>query len=121
MYYVNRLHLALLTGVPDHATSARRDSRCRCGRVSRHTERDEEGSTATLRAYSALEEEAISAHRGHIFSRAGDGVVAEFPSIVEAIRCAVEIQNEINERNEAAPEGSRMRFRIGVNLGDVIA
>jgi adenylate cyclase len=88
---------------------------------SRHTERDEEGSTATLRAYSALEEEAISAHRGHIFSRAGDGVVAEFPSIVEAIRCAVEIQNEINERNEAAPEGSRMRFRIGVNLGDVIA
>ncbi len=88
---------------------------------SRHTERDEEGSTATLRAYCALEEEAISAHRGHIFSRAGDGVVAEFPSIVEAIRCAVEIQNEINERNEAAPEGSRMQFRIGVNLGDVIA
>jgi len=88
---------------------------------SRHTERDEEGSTATLRAYCALGEEAISAHRGHIFSRAGDGVVAEFPSIVEAIRCAVEIQNEINERNEAAPEGGRMKFRIGVNLGDVIA
>jgi adenylate cyclase len=88
---------------------------------SRHTELDEEGSTATLRAYCALGEEAISAHRGHIFSRAGDGVVAEFPSIVEAIRCAVEIQNEINERNEAAPEGGRMQFRIGVNLGDVIA
>jgi len=88
---------------------------------SRLTERDEEGSTTTLRAYCAVEEEAISAHRGHIFSRAGDGIVAEFPSIVEAIRCAVEIQHEINERNEAAPEGSRMQFRIGVNLGDVIA
>jgi adenylate cyclase len=88
---------------------------------SRLTELDEEGSTATLRAFCALEEEAISAHRGHIFSRAGDGIVAEFPSIVEAIRCAVEIQNEVNERNEAAPEGSRMRVRIGVNLGDVIA
>ncbi len=88
---------------------------------SRLTELDEEGSTATLRAYCALEEEAIVAHRGHIFSRAGDGVVAEFPSVVEAIRCAVEIQNEINERNEAAPEGKRMQFRIGVNLGDVIA
>ncbi len=88
---------------------------------SRLTELDEEGSTTTLRAYCALEEEAIAAHRGHIFSRAGDGLVAEFPSVVEAIRCAVEIQNEINERNEAAPEGKRMQFRIGVNLGDVIA
>jgi TolB-like protein len=66
-------------------------------------------------------EEAISAHKGHIFSSAGDGVVAEFLSIVEAIRCAVEIQNEIAERNESVPEKDRMQFRIGVNLGDVIA
>ena len=64
---------------------------------------------------------SISAHRGRIFSSAGDGVVAEFPSIVEAIRCGVEIQNEIAERNEAVPEDGRMQFRIGVNLGDVIA
>jgi adenylate cyclase len=87
---------------------------------SRHTERDEEASTATLRLYRAVVEESISAHRGHIFSSAGDGVVAEFPSIVEAIRCAVEIQNEIAERNAAVPEDERMQFRIGVNLGDVI-
>ena len=63
----------------------------------------------------------ISAHRGHVFSSAGDSVVAEFPSVVEAIRCGVEIQNEIAERNAAVPEDGRMQFRIGVNLGDVIA
>ncbi len=87
---------------------------------SRHTELDEEASTATLRMYRAVVEEAISAHRGHIFSSAGDGVVAEFPSIVEAIRCAIEIQNEIAERNSSVPEKEQMLFRIGVNLGDVI-
>ena len=89
--------------------------------VQGHTEVDEEASTATLRMYRAVVEESISAHRGHIFSSAGDGVVAEFPSIVEAIRCAVEIQNEIAERNSSVPEKQQMQFRIGVNLGDVIA
>ena len=88
---------------------------------SRHTERNEEASTVTLRMYRTVVDEAISAHRGHIFSSAGDGVVAEFPSIVEAIRCAIEIQNEIAERNASVPERDRMQFRIGVNLGDVIA
>jgi adenylate cyclase len=88
---------------------------------SHHTELDEEASTTALRMYRAVVEESISAHRGHIFSTAGDGVVAEFPSIVEAIRCAVEIQNEIAERNASVPEKQQMQFRIGVNLGDVIA
>ena len=87
---------------------------------SRHTERDEEGSTITLRKCRAVAEESVAAHRGHIFSSAGDGLVAEFPSIVEAIRCAIEIQNEIAERNAAVPEDERMQFRIGVNLGDVV-
>ena len=85
------------------------------------TELNEEASTATLRMYRAVVEESISAHHGHVFSSAGDGVVAEFPSIVEAIRCAVEIQNEIAERDESVPENERMKFRIGVNSGDVIA
>ena len=85
------------------------------------TELNEEASTATLRMYRAVVEELIHAHRGHIFSSAGDSVVAEFPSVVEAIRCGVEIQNEIAERNAAVPEDGRMQFRIGVNLGDVIA
>src|SRR5215475_1764830 len=87
---------------------------------SHHTELNEEASTTTLRMYRAVIEESISAHRGHIFSSAGDGVVAEFPSIVEGIRCAVEIQNEIAERNSSVPEKQQMQFRIGVNLGDVI-
>src|SRR5262245_39145239 len=85
------------------------------------TELNEEASTATLRAYGAVVEESIVAHRGHIFSSAGDGFVAEFSSVVEAIRCAVEIQNEIAARNAAVPEDGRMQYRIGVNLGDVIA
>src|SRR5262245_30334334 len=85
------------------------------------TELDEEASTATVCSYCAVVKKAISEHRGHIFSSAGDGVVAEFPSVVEAIRCAVEIQNEIAERNAAVPEDGRMQFRIGVNSGDVIA
>src|SRR6476620_2658215 len=67
---------------------------------SHHTEVDEEASTATLRMYRAVVEESISAHHGHIFSSAGDGVVAEFPSVVEAIRCAEEgiLQREIVKR-----------------------
>ena len=85
------------------------------------TELNEEASTATLRMYRAVVEESISAHRGHVFSSAGDGVVAEFPSVVEAIRCGVEIQNEIAERNASVPEDGQMQFRIGVNVGDVIA
>jgi adenylate cyclase len=85
------------------------------------TELNEEASTATLRMYRAVVEESIAAHRGHIFSSAGDSVIAEFPSVVEAIRCGVEIQNEITERNSSVPEDGRMQFRIGVNLGDVIA
>ena len=55
------------------------------------TERNEESCTATLRVYRVVLEESISAHHGHCLSWAGDGVVAEFPSVVEAIRCGVEI------------------------------
>ncbi len=88
---------------------------------SRLTELNEEASTATLRNYRAVVEELSAAHRGKIFSSAGDGMVAEFPSIVEAIRCAVEIQSEIAERNASVPKEGQMWFRIGVNLGDVIA
>ena len=64
------------------------------------TEANEERSTAALRMYRAVLEESIAAHKGHIFSSAGDGVVAEFPSIVEAIGCVIEriLQRDINER-----------------------
>ena len=85
------------------------------------TELNEEASTATLRVYRAVVEGTVFAHGGHVFSSAGDSVVAEFASPVEAIRCGVEVQNEIAARNAAVPDDGRMHFRIGVNLGDVIA
>ena len=88
---------------------------------SRHTERNEEASTTTLSVYRVVVEDFIAARKGHVFTRAGDGVVAEFPSVVEAVRCAIEIQNEIGMRNASLPESERMQFRIGVNLGDVIS
>jgi adenylate cyclase len=87
---------------------------------SRLTEADEEASTTTLRSHRAIVEELIARHRGHVFSSAGDGLVAEFPSIVEAIRCALAIQKEVSSRNADLPKNQQMRFRIGVNLGDVI-
>lgn len=87
---------------------------------SRLTELSEEASTATVRELCAAAEEIIEEHRGKVFTRAGDGIVAEFPSVVEAVRCAVDIQNEIKNRNVGVPEGGRMQFRIGVNLGDVV-
>jgi class 3 adenylate cyclase len=58
---------------------------------------------------------------GRVFGSAGDSVIAEFASPVEAVRCAAEIQQEIEARNANLPEDRRMHFRIGVNLGDVMA
>ena len=88
---------------------------------SRHTARQDETSTAALRGRLAVVKEVVAAHKGRIFTTAGDGVVAEFLSVVEAIRSAVEIQREIALRNASIPESERMQFRIGVNLGDVIS
>src|SRR5262245_55225645 len=119
---VSLLHLAWLAG--EVAAMERRLAAILAADVkgySHLTELNEEASTAMLRMYRAVVEASISAHGGRIFSSAGDGVVAEFPSPVEAIRCGVEIQNEIAARNAAVPEDGRMQFRIGVNLGDVIA
>ena len=88
---------------------------------SRHTARQDETSTAALRERLDVVKEVVAAHKGRIFTTAGDGVVAEFLSVVEAIRSAVEIQREIALRNASIPESERMQFRIGVNLGDVIS
>jgi class 3 adenylate cyclase len=67
-----------------------------------------------------LGEPRIAERRGRIVKTAGDGLLVEFPSVVEAVRCAVEVQRGIAERNAALPDGKRIEFRIGVNLGDVI-
>ncbi len=88
---------------------------------SRLMEADEEATLATLNAYREVIDKLVADHRGRVFGSAGDSVIAEFASPVEAVRCAVKIQQEIEARNANLPEDRRMRFRIGVNLGDVMA
>jgi len=81
---------------------------------------DEEGTARTLKVYLEIISGFIKQHRGRIVSTGGDSVLAEFSSVVDAVRCAVGIQEEIKDRNKELPEERRMEFRIGVNLGDVI-
>jgi TolB-like protein/class 3 adenylate cyclase len=82
---------------------------------------DEEATLATLNAYREVIDRLVVDLHGRVFGSAGDSVIAEFASPVEAVRCAAEIQQEIEARNANLPEDRRMRFRIGVNLGDVMA
>src|SRR5436190_5753379 len=82
---------------------------------------DAEGTHARLKVHLAqLIEPKIKEHRGHTVKNTGDGLLAEFPSVVDAVRCAVEIQRGMAERNAETPEDKRITFRIGVNLGDLI-
>ncbi len=81
---------------------------------------DEEGTLATLKAYRGVIDELIQTHDGRVFGGAGDSVIAEFASPVEAVRCATEIQLALDQRSADVPDTRRMRFRIGVNLGDVM-
>src|SRR5215813_11168099 len=82
---------------------------------------DEEGTHERLKAHlRELVEPKIAEHRGRIVKNTGDGFLADFPSVVDAVRCAVEVQRGMVDREPDAPEERRTRFRIGVNLGDVI-
>jgi adenylate cyclase len=81
---------------------------------------DEEGTLALLNARRQVNDELIARHRGRIFGTAGDSVMAEFASAVEAVRCAAAIQQENRRRDADLPEPQRMLFRVGVNLGDVM-
>ena len=88
---------------------------------SRLMGRDEEGTHERLKAHlDELVDPKIEEHRGRIVKNTGDGFLAEFPSVVDAVRCAVEVQRGMAERNADAPPGGRIEFRIGINLGDVI-
>ncbi len=87
---------------------------------SRLMEADEEATARTLHVYREIVDGFIASHHGRVFGSAGDSVIAEFASPVEAVRCAVKIQGELEARNVDTPEDRRMRFRIGVNLGDVM-
>ena len=87
---------------------------------SRLMGKDEETTLATLKAHREVIDGLIASHAGRIFGSAGDSVIAEFASPVEAVRCATEIQLEIGKRNADVDEATRMRLRIGINLGDVV-
>src|SRR4030043_2240062 len=81
---------------------------------------DEEGTIRTLNAYKEVITGFIQKHQGRVVGTAGDSMLAEFASVVDAVRCAVGIQEELKDRNKELPEDRRMEFRIGVNLGDVV-
>ncbi|WP_455918909.1 tetratricopeptide repeat protein [Ensifer canadensis] len=87
---------------------------------SRLTALDEEGTVRALDLCRGRIDETVSEHGGRIFGSAGDGLVAEFPSAVQAVRCSVEIQRRLFNLSEALPPDRRLEFRIGVNLGDVV-
>ena len=82
---------------------------------------DEDRTLARLRGLrSDLIDPAIAAHHGRIVKRTGDGSIIEFRSVVDAVRCAIEIQNGLIERNAGVPEDRRIEFRVGIHVGDVV-
>ncbi len=88
---------------------------------SRLMSRDEEKTLRELKAHlGELIEPRIAQHRGRIVKRTGDGLLVDFASAVEAVRCALAIQSGMAERNSTAPDEGRIEFRIGINVGDVI-
>src|SRR5712675_2417046 len=88
---------------------------------SRLTGSDEDRTLARLRALrSDLIDPTIAVHNGRVVKRTGDGSLIEFRSVVDAVRCAIEIQNGMVERNAGLPPERRIEFRIGIHLGDVV-
>jgi adenylate cyclase len=89
---------------------------------TRLMEADESGTLAALKAHRKdIIDPKVADHKGRIVKLMGDGVLVEFPSVVEAVQCALEVQKELSARNTNVPEDRRIEFRIGVNLGDIIA
>jgi adenylate cyclase len=81
---------------------------------------DEVATLRTLTAHREIMDRLISEHGGRIANTAGDSVLAEFPSVVDAVQCAVEVQDALAQGNETLPEDRQVRFRIGVHVGDVM-
>jgi adenylate cyclase len=82
---------------------------------------DEDRTLARLRALrSDLIDPTIAVYKGRVVKRTGDGAIVEFRSVVDAVRCAIEIQNSMIERNSGLPAERRIEFRIGIHLGDVV-
>ena len=88
---------------------------------SRLTGLDEEGTHAQLQAHlRTLVDPKIAEHRGRVVKNTGDGMLAEFSSVVDAVRCALDVQRGMAERNAGVPDEKRIEFRMGINVGDVI-
>ncbi len=87
---------------------------------SRLMAEDEAATVKTIASYREIMSSLIKQHRGRVVDSPGDNVLAEFSSVVDAVQCAVAVQNEIQTKNADLPDNRRMEFRIGVNLGDVI-
>src|SRR6266700_76796 len=82
---------------------------------------DEDRILARLRALrSDLIDPTIAVHKGRVVKRTGDGALVEFRSVVDAVRCAIEVQNAMVERNAGVPPDRRIEFRIGIHIGDVV-
>src|SRR5438445_9341257 len=81
---------------------------------------DEVGTVRTLTAHRTVMRDVIARLHGRVVDSPGDNLLAEFASALDAVRSAVEIQRSLRERNDRLPEGRRLEFRIGVNLGDVV-
>jgi TolB-like protein/class 3 adenylate cyclase len=81
---------------------------------------DEVGTARTFRAHRVVSDALVAKHGGRIVKTTGDGVLLEFPSVVDAVECAVAVQAVMAERNEGVPVDRRMFFRIGINLGDIL-
>jgi TolB-like protein len=81
---------------------------------------DEVGTARTLREHRKVTDALVAKHGGRLVKSTGDGVLLEFPSVVDAVECAVAVQAVMTQRNEGIPEDRRMLFRIGINLGDIL-
>lgn len=82
---------------------------------------DEQGTLEAIQASREITNRHISEHGGRIANTAGDSILAEFPSAVDTVRCALTVQRELDEANETArPNEQRLQFRIGVHVGDVV-
>jgi class 3 adenylate cyclase len=87
---------------------------------SRLVAEDDEETLRRLASYRQVTDDFIARYGGRIFNTAGDAVLAEFPSAVEAVRCAIDIQESLRTRNMAYPASRQMSFRIGITIGDVV-
>src|SRR5258708_6892943 len=81
---------------------------------------DEVGTARTLREHRKVTDDLVAKHGGRLVKATGDGVLLEFPSVVDAVECAVAVQAVMAQRNEGIPQDRRMLFRIGINLGDIV-